>query len=149
MLISDFIFHFLVYDIHAYVHFSYVCGQMNMCGMNICMHALMHVCGGLRLVVERFVYHSSTLFTETVSLSQNNRLPIWFISITSLIWGSLVSLFQDCNYRQTCISMWHLHGVLGYKLESLCLQGKCMHCWAVFPARWNSVLKPDSYSSHE
>lgn len=94
MLISDFILNFLVYDIHAYVHFSCVCGQMNMCGMNICMHALMHVCGALRLVVEWFVYHSSTLFTETVSLSQNNRLSIWLISITSLIWGPLSLCFK-------------------------------------------------------
>lgn len=63
------------------------------------------------------LYYSSTLFIKTMFLSQNHRLPIQLIPITSFIWGSPISAFQDFNYRQTCMSMWYLYRFLGYELK--------------------------------
>lgn len=74
MVTLDFLFHFLVCDIHAYMHFSCVWADAYVWYEHMC--ACIKACGGLRLVVGRVLYQSSTLFTETLLLSQNNRLSI-------------------------------------------------------------------------
>lgn len=77
----------------------------------VCVYMVTYAYSGLRLI-PGIILCSSTVIFGAESLIQSQSLSIWLVSLASLLWGSPVSTFRGCNYRQATVTTWPSHGFL-------------------------------------